>query len=382
MGRPPLALGTYGKIRIYSHCDRYRAMTSYRDYDGTTRLVERHAKSEGAAERALAAALRDRARVEGASDIMADTKVAALAEAWWRQTSAAQRSPGTLRLYRDRLDRQVIPSLGKLRVRELTTGTIDRHLRAVTEKNGSATAKAVRSVLSGMCMLACRHDALDRNPVRDAGTITKPPPKQPKSLTVSEAKQLRALLTYDHKAVDRDLVDFVDMMLATGLRIGECSAINWDDLDLDAGTVEVRSIVVRVRGVGLIVKQDPSSKLTKRVLELPTWAIDMLRRRQHAGTSGRTRPLGTAPVFPAPQDGLRDPSNTQADLRDAFRAAGFDITSHVLRKTVATIMDSAGLSAKSAADQLGHSKPSMTQDRYFGRRIAATGAAYVLEALG
>jgi integrase len=52
---------------------------------------------------------------------------------------------------------------------------------------------------------------------------------------------------------------------------------------------------------------------------------------------------------------LRDPSNTAADLKDAFRKAGFEwATSHVLRKTVASILDSNGLSAREIADQLGH----------------------------
>ena len=49
--------------------------------------------------------------------------------------------------------------------------------------------------------------------------------------------------------------------------------------------------------------------------------------------------------------------------------------------TVATLMDQAGLSARAAADQLGHAKPSMTSDRYFGRGVTDTGAADVLEAL-
>jgi integrase len=91
----------------------------------------------------------------------------------------------------------------------------------------------------------------------------------------------------------------------------------------------------------------------------------------------------TQPVFPAPLGGWRDPSNTQAHLRDAFATAGFAwVTSHVFRKTVATLMDHAGLSSRAAADQLGHANTSMTTDVYFGRKVAATGAAAVLEALG
>ena len=57
------------------------------------------------------------------------------------------------------------------------------------------------------------------------------------------------------------------------------------------------------------------------------------------------------------------------------------MTSHVYRKTVATMMDLAGLSAGAAADQLGHAKVSMNQDNYFGRRVARTGAATVMESI-
>jgi integrase len=91
---------------------------------------------------------------------------------------------------------------------------------------------------------------------------------------------------------------------------------------------------------------------------------------------------GAGPVFPAPLGGSRDPSNTQADLRDAFAAAGFHrVITHTFRKTVAPRMDHAGLSSR-AADQLGHANASMTTDVYFGRKVAATGAAAILETLG
>ena len=45
-------------------------------------------------------------------------------------------------------------------------------------------------------------------------------------------------------------------------------------------------------------------------------------------------------------------------------------------------MDHAGLSSRAAADQLGHASTSMTTDVYYGRKVAITGAAAVLEALG
>ena len=44
-----------------------------------------------------------------------------------------------------------------------------------------------------------------------------------------------------------------------------------------------------------------------------------------------------------------------------------DATTHNFRKTVATLIDDEGLSARIDADHLGHSHVSMTQDRYMTR---------------
>ena len=60
--------------------------------------------------------------------------------------------------------------------------------------------------------------------------------------------------------------------------------------------------------------------------------------------------------------------------------SGFDrATSHSLRKPTATILDDAGLSARLIADQLGHARPSMTQDVYMGRKAVDSRAVGALE---
>ncbi|SDP17721.1 Phage integrase family protein [Pedococcus dokdonensis] len=56
------------------------------------------------------------------------------------------------------------------------------------------------------------------------------------------------------------------------------------------------------------------------------------------------------------------------------------ITSHSFRKTTATILDDAGQSARQIADQLGHARPSLTQDVYMGRRSKNPAAAAALDA--
>ena len=56
-----------------------------------------------------------------------------------------------------------------------------------------------------------------------------------------------------------------------------------------------------------------------------------------------------------------------------------DVSSHSFRKTVATLIDDEGLSARIGADHLGHAKVSMTQDRYMSRGRVHTQVADLLD---
>ena len=67
-----------------------------------------------------------------------------------------------------------------------------------------------------------------RSRLTQCGMARIPQPKrQPRALTIAEARQLRAWLTYDERAVERDIPDLVAMLMATGLRIGEGLALTW-----------------------------------------------------------------------------------------------------------------------------------------------------------
>lgn len=104
-----------------------------------------------------------------------------------------------------------------------------------------------------------------------------------------------------------------------------------------------------------------------------SWAVETLHRRYaEAGDLN-------GPVFPNSHGGLRDASNTLRVLRESRGEDFAWVTSHVFRKTAATILDEAGLSARMIADQLGHSRPSMTQDVYMGRKAPSRETAEALE---
>ncbi|WP_342744185.1 tyrosine-type recombinase/integrase [Mycobacterium terramassiliense] len=73
-------------------------------------------------------------------------------------------------------------------------------------------------------------------------------------------------------------------------------------------------------------------------------------------------------MFASSSGTVRDPENFNTAWRMVREGLGMpNVTSHSFRKTVATLIDDAGLSARIGADHLGHARVSMTQDRYMSR---------------
>jgi len=385
MGRAPMPIGTWGLIRTYpigqdekGKPSRHRAIAKYRDFDGQVRLVESSGKSATAATQNLRQKLQYRTLAGRHGELTAMTRFSAASDLWLAKMDAmvreGRRSPGTVDTYRRQLKNHVLPAMGEVRLGEATTPLVDKVIAAIKADISPATARSCRSVVSGVMGLAVRYGAIIHNPVREVERIEAKPKKAPRALTPEERGELLAQLQEDAKARRRDLPDLVFFMLATGVRIGEALAVLWSEVDFEVGTVQITSTLIRVKGEGLLRKGTKSSA-GERTLPLPMSGLAVLRRRFMTGARL------DQPVFPDLLGGFRDPANVRRELREARGEEALAwITSHTFRKTAATILDEAALSARLVADQLGHSRTSMTQDYYLGRRAVDSQAALALEA--
>jgi integrase len=74
--------------------------------------------------------------------------------------------------------------------------------------------------------------------------------------------------------------------------------------------------------------------------------------------------------------------NTRRSLRECRGSEGFSwVKSHVYRKTAGTVLDEAGYSPRQIANFLGHARPSVTLDWYFGRGSVEPSIADTMEDL-
>lgn len=207
-------------------------------------------------------------------------------------------------------------------------------------------------------------DVLPSNPVAHVSRIEGG--RRPVGAPALDAAQIRLLLgnlRSSQACLNADLADPITMLAATGLRRSELLALRWVDYDEVAATITVCGKVARIAGKGLTRLDSGKTSSSDRVVPLPGFATEMLTARRSRDFWGH-HPM----IFPSTMATWRDPDNFDKQWRRVRDDLGFPtVTSHSFRKSLATMIDDAGMSARVGADQLGHAKVSMTQDIYMRR---------------
>jgi integrase len=176
-----------------------------------------------------------------------------------------------------------------------------------------------------------------------------------------------------------DLADIIDLLLATGARIGEVLAVRWEDLDLAAArpTLTISGTIVYVKGKGFFRQAWTKSDAGYRTIVLPHFAVAMLLARKLTATGN---PHDA--VFASRRGTWLSPNNVRRQWRQARTATGLEwVTPHTFRKTVATLIDNEA-NTKSAAAQLGHSREEVTETYYVAKPAQAPDMSEILEQLG
>ena len=165
--------------------------------------------------------------------------------------------------------------------------------------------------------------------------------------------------------------------LGTGIRRGELLALHWQDVDLEAGVLQVRQALERVGVHGAtndgkktrLIFQDPKTDQSRRTIPIPADIIEELTRHK-ARQAQEKLLLGQAYhdcglVFCRPQGTPLEPSDLNRSLARLLKKAGISrVRFHDARHTFATLMLELGESPKTVQTMLGHTTIATTMDIY------------------
>ncbi|ADK85191.1 integrase family protein [Desulfarculus baarsii DSM 2075] len=286
------------------------------------------------------------------SNRTADLDLTGATEAFCARLSAEGRSPATIAAYRRdlalvaRVAGELAPGIV---CRAVTAGFLDQVFSdgAVTESErgprSAASVHRMKAAVRAFFAWAVEVGVVDDNPARSI-RMHRLPRKLPVFLTTAEKKRLLKELKgrTDFSALrDRAMIE---VLLGTGIRLGELAALDMDDIDLDAKHLRVRAKgnVPQVK----FIKTDLRTLLRRYLAE----------RRRHG------RPEMEA-LFLSNRDGRLCQRQIANRLAHWLRKAGIEkeLTPHGLRHTFATHLYSATNDLLVVQRALGHRDVSTTQ---------------------
>ncbi len=253
------------------------------------------------------------------------------------------------------------PALGKVKLKNITP----THARALYREKldtglAPRTVNYIHTTLSKALKDAVADGLITRNP---ASSVKAPRPKK-KEIRPLSSEQAKAFL----EAVrgNRFEAAFV-VALHCGLREGEILGLKWSDVDMDAGTLQVRRTLSEALAGHLF---EPPKNGKGRSVKLTARAVEALRNHltrqieeiERLGDRYRDQGL----VFPSQVGTPMHAKNlTARSFKPLLKKAGLpDIRFHDLRHTFATLMLQNGEHPKVVQEMLGHATIAITMDTY------------------
>lgn len=291
----------------------------------------------------------------------------------------------TLSNYTSVYEKHVLPTIGRMKVRDIKKSDIKRFYLDMfeTKKYRFSSVKNIHSVLMDIFKFAVDENAVRMNVSQGAlDDITQMSGWTAKSREALSVAHEQIFIKEAHKSRYKHLLL---LLLGTGMRIGEALALQWDDIDFEKGNIQVSHSLskygtnsnVRTHHISMpktknSLRNIPMFGTVKNVLLELKQAHD---ERVHAGVSMPELDGYKNFVFYTNKGAILSYQHVKYDMekvnercRIAAEKANIEpfpnISFHILRHTFATRLYESNVKLKFIQHVLGHSSSNVTLGIY------------------
>lgn len=283
----------------------------------------------------------------------------------WLENNRIRQKAATVSKYQYLIETHIAPSLGKVKLSEITSTMINSFLlqklqNGRLDEQGGLSPSYVRNIM--LVINGALKFAVDEQLCPPLKSPIFKPTVQKRELSIFSCSDQQKLESYLLSVSDPTCIGIL-LSLYTGLRVGEVCALSWDDIDFERHIIHIRHTVARIKSNG-----NTSDKSSQLILDTPK-----------TKSSSRDIPISSA-LFPL----LQQASQTAVSKYVVSQSNDFvsprtfeyryhrilkkceieNLNYHALRHTFATRCVEAGIDVKSLSEILGHSNVSVTLNTY------------------
>lgn len=351
-----------GTIRQRADKDLWEGMYSYRDATGKLKRRSVYGKTQREAGEKLRAALRT--VDQGDAPLTDRQTVAQFLDRWLTDVARPKLRPSTYASYRQKVRLYIVPALGRHQLAKLMPQQVQAMMNGMAEQGLSPrSAQYARAILRRALNQALKWGLVTKN----AAALTDAPRVERHEMQALNPVQARTFL--DVVRGDR-LEALYAVALSLGLRQGEALGLRWQDVDLDAGSLHVRSSLQWLSGEGPKLVE-PKTRQSRRSLPLTPGLVAQLRahrqrerlERLAAGEHWQGEEWGL--VFPNTRGGPLSKHTLTGQYKRHLQRAGMPpLRFHDLRHSCASLLVAQGVHPRIVMEILGHSTITLTMNTY------------------
>ena len=290
---------------------------------------------------------------------------------WFETCVLPAKKTKTADTYKRLYDLHIAPEFGMMQIGNINDIMLQKWINKLAKEYSAQTVKLIRTIFDMILESARKKKRIKENPM---DLITMPALKVADKKEALTAEQERLFFQY---CTGHKYEVLYRLAALTGARIGELTALQWNDVNLKEGYIDINKTLCKSDEHGFMFNS-PKSRAGIRQIDLTPGTVKMLQQyiandkadRLRNGTRKERDDMRyllfhTGTLAPLPSSAV---NNALKKIADRMRADGIDLpanfTTHTLRHCWVTRSLEIGVNPIHVSVQAGHSDKTITFNKY------------------